>query len=133
MHPVSYTNTHYNVTDLVNDGVVTNTKTLKSWEWNITFLWNKKILNLWWHILRSHGFVEGVNLKNEKHKKQTEKLNLGEGPDFPQNNFFIYLFNEGWRETFKLFDLKTTGYLNLHHIEARTDNSRLSKNNFVIF
>lgn len=83
--------------------------------------------------MRSHGFVEGVNLKNEKHKKQTEKLNLGEGPDFPQNNFFIYLFNEGWRETFKLFDLKTTGYLNLHHIEARTDNSRLSKNNFVIF
>ena len=41
---VSYT--HYDVTDLVNHGMVKNTKTLISSERSISFLQNKKILNL---------------------------------------------------------------------------------------
>ena len=41
MHPVSGTNNHHDVTDLENHGMVKNTKTWKSWEQNITFLWNK--------------------------------------------------------------------------------------------
>ena len=59
IHPVSCTNTHHDVTDLVNDGMVKNTKTWISWEQNITFLRNKKIINmcLRWHILRSYCFV----------------------------------------------------------------------------
>ena len=44
MQPVSYTNTHHNVTDLLYDGTA---KLEYLGEWNITFLRNKKILNLW--------------------------------------------------------------------------------------
>ena len=48
--------------DLVNHGMVKNTNTWISWEWNIIFLWNKKILNLCfrWHILRSYRFAAEV-------------------------------------------------------------------------
>ena len=63
-YTVSCTNTHHYVTDLVNHGMVKNTKAWISWERNITFLWNKKILNLClrWHILRSYCFVVKVPL-----------------------------------------------------------------------
>ena len=62
MHPVLYSNTHHDTTDLVNHRMVKNTKTQISWERNITFLRNKKILNLSlrWHILRSYRFVAKV-------------------------------------------------------------------------
>ena len=45
--------------------MVKNTKTWISWERNIIFLRNKKILNLClrWHILRSYHFVAEVTLK----------------------------------------------------------------------
>ena len=51
----SCANTHFDVTDLVNHGMVKNTKIWISWESNMTILWNKKILNLClkWHILKS--------------------------------------------------------------------------------
>ena len=63
MHLVSCTNTHHcDVIDLVNHGMVKNTKTWISWERNIIFLWNKKILNLCfrWLILRSYCFAAEV-------------------------------------------------------------------------
>ena len=65
MHLISCTNTHHDVTDLVNHGMVKNTKTWISWERNIIFLQNKKILNLCfgWHILRSYHFVAEVTFK----------------------------------------------------------------------
>ena len=65
MHLISCTNTHRDVTDLVNHGMVKNTKTWISWERNIIFLQNKKILNLCirWHILRSSHFVAEVTFK----------------------------------------------------------------------
>ena len=65
MHPISCTNTHHDDTDLVNHGMVKNTKTWISWEQKITFLRNKKILNLCLrsHILRSFHFVAEVTLK----------------------------------------------------------------------
>ena len=44
MHPASCTNTYHDITDLVNHGAVKNTKTWISWEQNITFLGNKKVL-----------------------------------------------------------------------------------------
>ena len=44
MHSVSCTNTHHDVIDLTNHGMVKNKKTWISWEWSITFLKNKKIL-----------------------------------------------------------------------------------------
>ena len=64
MH-LMHLNTHRDVTDLVNHGMVKNTKTWISWEQNIIFLRNKKILNLcfWWHILRSYHFVAEVTFK----------------------------------------------------------------------
>ena len=37
-------NTHHDVTDLVNHGMVKNTQTWISWEQNIIFVWNKKFL-----------------------------------------------------------------------------------------
>ena len=60
---------HCDVTDSVNHGVVKNTKTWISWEQNIIFLRNKKILNLClrWHILRSYRFVAEVTFKNLAH------------------------------------------------------------------
>ena len=62
MHSVSCTNTHYEITDLVNHGMVKNTKTWISQEQNLTFWWNKKICNqcFRWHILRSDGFVAEI-------------------------------------------------------------------------
>ena len=65
MHPVSCSNTHHDVTYSVNHGMVKNTKTWISWEWNITFLQNKRILNLClgWDILKSYGFVVEVTFK----------------------------------------------------------------------
>ena len=65
MHPLSCTNTHHDVTDFVNDGMVKNTKPWISWEWNMAFLRNKKNLNLYliWHILRSYHFLAEVTCK----------------------------------------------------------------------
>ena len=62
IYPVSCTNTHHDVIDLVNNGMFKNTITWISWKWNITFLRNKKILNLClrWHIFRSYCFVAEV-------------------------------------------------------------------------
>ena len=67
MHPVSCTNTHHDVIiNFVNHGMFKNTKTWISWEWFITFLWNKKNLNLClrWHISRNYHFVAEVNFMN---------------------------------------------------------------------
>ena len=44
MHPVSCTNTHHDVRDLVNDGIVENSKTSKFLELNIVFYEMKKLL-----------------------------------------------------------------------------------------
>ena len=46
MHLVSCTDTHHDVTDLVNHEMVKNTETRISSEWNIIFLRSKKIFNL---------------------------------------------------------------------------------------
>ena len=47
-------------------GMVKKRKTWISWEWNINFQRNKKILNLSliWNILRSYRFVAEVTFKN---------------------------------------------------------------------
>ena len=79
MHPVSKTNTHHGVIiDLVNHGMFKNTNTWLSWEWYITFLWNKKILNLClrWHILRNYHFLAEVTFKNwmQKNRWKTEAI-----------------------------------------------------------
>ena len=67
MHLVLCTNTHRDVTDLVNHGMVKNTKTWISRERNITFLWNKKNINLClkWRILGSYYFVAEVTFNEE--------------------------------------------------------------------
>ena len=44
MHLVSCTNTHHDVTDFVDLGMVKNTKTWISWKQKITFPQNKKVL-----------------------------------------------------------------------------------------
>ena len=65
MHPVLCANIYHDVRDLVNHGMVENTKTWISWKRNIIFLRNKKILNLClkWHILRSYRFLAEVTFK----------------------------------------------------------------------
>ena len=65
MHLVSCTSAHRDVTDSVNHGMVKNIKTWITWERNIIFLRNKKILNLLfrWHILSSYRFVAEVTFK----------------------------------------------------------------------
>ena len=64
MHLVLCTNTPHDVTDLVIYRMVKNRKTWISWERNIIFLQNKKVINLGfrWHILRSYRFGSGGNL-----------------------------------------------------------------------
>ena len=75
MHLVSCTNTHRDVTDLVNHGMVKNAKAWISWERNIIFLRNKKILNLYfrWHILRSYRFVAEVTFNSSLPRVQPKK------------------------------------------------------------
>ena len=46
MYPVSFTNIHHGIKDLVYQGMVENTKSLISGEWNITFVRNEIILKL---------------------------------------------------------------------------------------
>ena len=71
MYFVSCPNTHRDVTYLVNHGMVKNIKTWISWERNVIFLRNKKILNLRlrWHILRSYCFAAEVTFKWSINKK----------------------------------------------------------------
>ena len=66
MHPVSCTNIHLDVTDLVNHGMVKNTKTWIPWKQNITFLRNKNFFELYfrWHILRSYRFLVELNFNH---------------------------------------------------------------------
>ena len=73
MHSVSFTNAHHDVTDLVNHGMVIK---IISEERNITFLWNKKIIDLClrWHILRSYCFVAEVTLKWKKYLQNFRKF-----------------------------------------------------------
>ena len=63
MHSVSCTNTH-DIIDLVYLELVQNTRAWISWEWNMTFLWDKKILKLClnWHIL-IYPFLAEVTFK----------------------------------------------------------------------
>ena len=67
MYIVPCTNTHCDVTDSVNHGMVENTKTWISSERNMIFLKNKKNLNLChrWNILRSYCFVAEVTFKTQ--------------------------------------------------------------------
>ena len=63
IHPASCNNIYHDVIDLVNhSGMVKNTKTWMSWQWNITFLQNKKKINicLRWNILKNYCFVAEV-------------------------------------------------------------------------
>ena len=66
MHPVSCINTHHDVTDLISHGMVKNIKTWISWEWNIIFPRNKKILNLCliWYILKVTFIVRNLKIVN---------------------------------------------------------------------
>ena len=62
MNSVTWTDTHHDVTGLVNHDMVKNIKTWIFREQNIIFLQKKKILNLRfkWHVLRSYRFVMEV-------------------------------------------------------------------------
>ena len=66
MHFASCTNTNHEVTNLVKHRMVKNTKTWISRERNITFLSNKKTLNLCLrsHILRIYSFVAEVTFNS---------------------------------------------------------------------
>ena len=89
MHLVSCTNTRHNVTYLVNNGMVKNTKTSITWERNITFLQNKKILNLCfrWHILTSYDLVVEVTFN----VKATNNWDIFK-PCFKWNTFYSISF-----------------------------------------
>ena len=91
MHLASCTNTRHNVTDLVNNGMVKNTKTSITWEWNITFLRNKKNLNLCfrWHILTSYDLVVEVTFN----VKATNNWDIFK-PCFKWNTFYSISFLE---------------------------------------
>ena len=96
MHLISCTNTHRDVTDLVNHGMVKNTKTWISWERNIIFLRYKKLLNLRfrWHILKSYRFVAEVTFRD------FVKAFLKDFADFPLSgivkNLIIYFAGAFW-------------------------------------
>ena len=74
VHLLSCANTHHDITDLVNHEMVKNAKNWISWEQNIAFLQNKKILNMCfrWHVLRSYHFVAEVTFKC--HTQRMERI-----------------------------------------------------------
>ena len=78
------------VNDLVNHGMVKNTKTWISRERNITFLKNKKILKLClrWHILRNYRFVAQVTFNNNR-KKQCKQFLMSTEKIMPAFFFFF--------------------------------------------
>ena len=81
------------VNDLVNHGMVKNTKTWISRERNITFLKNKKILKLClrWHILRNYRFLAQVTFNNNRKKTVQTILNVNR-----KNNATIFFFFFFW-------------------------------------
>ena len=119
---VSCTNTHHDITDLLNYGMVKNTKTWISWEWHKTFLWNKKILNLClrWHIFRSYCFVAEVTFNNISVQHSTVQKHLGLYLD-EKLNFNIHIAgktgkaNKGIEVIKKLFkNLPRNALLNIY-------------------
>ena len=72
MQPVSCTNTHHDVTDLVIHGMVKIQKLEYIENGTELFLKINKILNLWYRsdILRSYQFVAEVNFKHLQSKEQ---------------------------------------------------------------
>ena len=72
MHPVSCTNTHHDVTDLLNCEITKTTKTWISWEWNITFLRNEKQRNYCVSLLRKTKkyYYSSSNVKDIVDNKQ---------------------------------------------------------------
>ena len=58
------TNTHHEVTDLVNHRMVQNAETWMSWEWNITFPQNKKCSYFFWPVNKfKFSLLNKLNLK----------------------------------------------------------------------
>ena len=95
IQPVSCTNIHHDVTDLVHQGMIKNIKTWITWEWSITFLRNKKILYpcLTWHILRSYRFDADVTFKVLALKVEINLLN---------QHFKPYEWLAGWLTNYLL-------------------------------
>ena len=104
MDLVSCTNTHRDVTDLLNYGMVKNTKTWISWERNTIFLRNKKILNLRfrWHILRSYRFIAEVTFKDSfpvynrrtcMHKQCYQSIGIRTFRDATPERFWLIIFS----------------------------------------
>ena len=87
-------NTVHDVIDLVNHGMIKNTQTWIYWERYITFLQNKKILNLClkWHILINYPFVAKVTFKNEI--QRTVDTIIGEKQELSKiEYFYTFLLN----------------------------------------
>ena len=67
-HVLIFIMTSY-IWNIMGHGLVKNTKTWISWEWNITFIWNKKInLHVRWHISVSFSFVLKVSFNNRSNR-----------------------------------------------------------------
>ena len=71
-----------------------NTKNWISWERNITFLWNKKILNqcLRWYILRTYHFVEEVSFNSRRTILASSLDYLCWGGIINNFTLFIYIY-----------------------------------------
>ena len=70
MHFVSCTITYHDVTDLVSHGMVKNTKTWISWEMIMTFLRDKKTLNMCLKCTNTyHDVTDLMNHRMVKHTK----------------------------------------------------------------
>ena len=76
----------HDVIDFVNHGLFKNTETWISWEQNITFLRNKKILNL---CPRSYRFVAEVTFKNWMQK--TLDTIIGKRQKLFKNRILLHL------------------------------------------
>ena len=82
---------HDVIIDFVNHGMFKNTKPWISWEWYITFLWNKEILNLClrWYILRNYHFVADATFMNWMRK--TLDTIIGEKQKLLKRDYFYTL------------------------------------------
>ena len=97
IHPILSTNTHHDVTDLANFGMLKSRKTWISWEWNINFIRNKKFLNLCiiWHIFRSYRFVAELTLNNIRREKLF--YSIQHKNDCLANSDIFYMFTQSFK------------------------------------
>ena len=108
-----HSNTDHDVTDLGNHGIVKNTRTWISWEWNINFRRNKKILSQYqgsespWKTWKKCQFLRKLRKSLENSGKMFLKLE-DSGKTFLTQGIFFGKFDFFYMSKSHLSEICTT-------------------------